>query len=107
MDTLFALMLATLLVATLNILGVTMIISAVVIPASTARLLSDRFSYMMLISGGLGAIISLVGVYLSYHFDISSGASVVLLSTLLFGGVLLASSYRQSRQRHLPPLHTK
>ncbi|CBN55704.1 MULTISPECIES: metal ABC transporter permease [Kamptonema] len=107
MDTLFALMLATLLVTTLNILGVTLIISAVVIPASTARLLSDRFSYIMLISGGLGAAIAFVGVYLSYHFDIASGASVVLLSTLVFGGVLLATGYRQSRKQYLPPIHTK
>ncbi|HLO50789.1 MAG TPA: metal ABC transporter permease [Kamptonema sp.] len=107
MDTLFALMLATLLVATLNVLGVTLIISAVVIPASTARLISDRFSYMMLISGGLGAAIAFVGVYLSYHFDIASGASVVLLSTLVFSCVLLATGYRQSRKRTLPYIHTK
>ena len=32
MDTLFALMLATLLVATLNVLGVALVISSVVIP---------------------------------------------------------------------------
>ncbi len=102
MDTLFALMLATLLVVTLNILGVTLIISAVVIPASIARLLSDRFSYMMLISGALGAVISFIGVYLSYHFDIASGASVVLLSTLVFGFVLLLTSYQRRRKPHLP-----
>ncbi|MCP2729035.1 metal ABC transporter permease [Limnofasciculus baicalensis] len=102
MDTLFALMLATLLVVTLNVLGVTLIISAVVIPASIARLLSDRFSYMMLISGALGAVISFIGVYLSYHFDIASGASVVLLSTLVFGFVLLLTSYQRRRKPNLP-----
>lgn len=102
MDTLFALMLATLLVVTLNILGVTLIISAVVIPASIARLLSDRFSYMMLISGALGAVISFIGVYLSYHFDIASGASVVLLSTLVFGVILLLTSYQRRRKPNLP-----
>ncbi|HBE21486.1 MAG TPA: metal ABC transporter permease [Cyanobacteria bacterium UBA11149] len=102
MDTLFALMLATLLVVTLNVLGVTLIISAVVIPASIARLLSDRFSYMMLISGTLGAIISFIGVYLSYHFDIASGASVVLLSTLIFGLLLLLTNYQRRRKPNLP-----
>lgn len=102
MDTLFALMLATLLVVTLNILGVTLIISAVVIPASIARLLSDRFSYMMLISGALGAVISFIGVYLSYHFDIASGASVVLLSTFVFALVLLMTNYQRRRKQHLP-----
>ncbi|HEY9891556.1 MAG TPA: metal ABC transporter permease [Candidatus Sericytochromatia bacterium] len=105
MDTLFALMLATLLVATLNILGVTLIISAVVIPASIARLLSNHFGYMMLISGALGAAISFVGIYLSYHFDIASGASVVLLSTLIFSGVLLWTRFQRRQKRQIPSIH--
>jgi manganese/iron transport system permease protein/iron/zinc/copper transport system permease protein len=99
MDTLFALMLATLLVATLNVLGVTLIISAVVIPASIVRLLSDRFGYLMVFSGVLGAVISFVGIYLSYYLDIASGASVVLLSTFVFACVLLWKSLRE-RQKY-------
>ena len=106
-DTLFALMLATLLVATLNVLGVTLIISAVVIPASIARLLSNRFGYMMVISGILGAAIAFVGIYLSYYFDIASGASVVLLSTLIFGCVLFWSRLRGRQRRNLTPLHSE
>ncbi|MCL1468742.1 MULTISPECIES: metal ABC transporter permease [Argonema] len=107
MDTLFALMLATLLVATLNVLGVTLIISAVVIPASIARLLSNRFGLMMIISGVLGAAIAFMGIYLSYYFDIASGASVVLLSTLIFGCVLLWRSVQLRQKRYLPPLPSK
>ncbi|NJM98627.1 MAG: metal ABC transporter permease [Phormidesmis sp. RL_2_1] len=98
MDVLFALMLAALLVTTLQILGVTMVISAVVIPASIARLLSDRFSHMIFISAGLGGFFSLFGIYLSYYFDIASGASVVLLSTLGFAVALTWSSLVQKRQ---------
>ena len=107
MDTLFALMLATLLVATLQVLGVTLIISAVVIPASIARLLNNRFGYIMLISGFLGAAIAFVGIYLSYYFDIASGASVVLLSTFIFGCVLLWTQIRQRQKRNIPSLHPK
>ncbi len=107
MDTLFALMLATLLVATLNVLGVTLIISAVVIPASIARLLSNQFGHMMIISGVLGAVIAFAGIYLSYYFDIASGASVVLLSTLVFGCVLLWTRYQRRHKRHLPSLHSQ
>lgn len=99
MDILFALMLAALLVTTLQILGVTMVISAVVIPASIARLLSDRFSYMIFISAALGAFFSLFGIYLSYYFDIASGASVVLLSTLGFSLALAWSNFVRQRQR--------
>ncbi len=107
MDTLFALMLATLLVATLNVLGVTLIISAVVIPASIARLLSNHFGQMMVISGVIGTAIAFFGIYLSYYFDIASGASVVLLSTLVFGCVLLWTRYQRRQKRHLPSLHSQ
>lgn len=105
MDTLFALMLATLLVATLNILGVTLIISAVVIPASIARLLSNHFGYMMIISGVIGAAISFAGIYMSYYLDIASGASVVLLSTLMFGLVLVGKGLQRRNKRYIPSLH--
>ena len=98
MDVLFALMLAALLVTTLQILGVTMVISAVVIPASIARLLSDKFSHMIFISAGLGAFFSLFGIYLSYYFDVASGASVVLLSTMGFAAAIVWNSFVQKRQ---------
>ncbi|NEQ27284.1 MAG: metal ABC transporter permease [Microcoleus sp. SIO2G3] len=107
MDTLFALMLAAMLVTTLQILGVTLIISAIVIPASIARLLSDRFGTMMILSAILGASISFVGIYLSYYFDVASGASVVLLSTLVFGLVLLWTNYKQRRKRTVANLRTQ
>ena len=101
MDTLFALMLAALIVSTLQILGVTLIISAIVIPASTARLLSDRFGIMMILSGGIGAVVAFFGIYLSYYLDIASGASVVLLSTMVFATVLALTSFRRRRPKQL------
>ncbi len=105
MDILFALMLAAMLVTTLQILGVTLIISAIIIPASIARLLSDRFGMMMIYAAGLGAGISFVGIYLSYYFDVASGASVVLLSTLVFGIVLLWTNFKQRRKRRAVDSH--
>ena len=101
MDTLFALMLATLLVATLQVLGVTLVISAVIIPPSIARLLTNQFGKIMIISAILGAIISFVGIYLSYYFDIASGASIVLISTLIFGLVLLFTFFKNRRKPNL------
>jgi len=105
MDVLFALMLAAMLVTTLQILGVTLIISAIIIPASIARLLSDRFGTMMIYAAVLGAGISFIGIYLSYYFDIASGASVVLLSTIVFGIVLLWTNFNQRRKRRTLDSH--
>ncbi|GAB4212337.1 MAG: metal ABC transporter permease [Synechococcales cyanobacterium] len=98
MDMLFALMLATLLVTTLQVLGVTLIISAVIIPAATARLLTHHFTHLLVISGFIGAGVSFAGLYLSYYLDIASGASVVLLSTFVFGLVFMGSLLFQKKR---------
>ncbi len=100
-DTLFALMLAATLIISMQILGVTLIAAALVIPAITARLLTDSFSRMMLLSTVIGAITGLFGMYLSYYVDIASGATIVLLQATLFSTALASAAVRQRVQRRL------
>src|SRR6185436_15954800 len=78
-EVLLALALAAALIASMQILGVTLIAAALVIPAITARLLTDSFSQMSLFSTLIGGLTGLFGMYLSYTLDIASGASIVLL----------------------------
>ncbi|MCY4415083.1 MAG: metal ABC transporter permease [Chloroflexi bacterium] len=87
-DTLFSLMLAGTIVVSMQVLGVTMIAAAVVIPPIVARLLTNSFRTMVWLSTGIGMICSVLGIYISYFVDVSSGASVVLLSAALFVAVL-------------------
>jgi hypothetical protein len=49
----------------------------------------------------LGAGIGVAGMYLSYHFNIASGASIVLLGAAVF---MLALTYSATRRRSLPAL---
>ena len=93
-DTVFSLVLAATVVASLKVLGVTMIAAAIVIPPIIARLLTDRFRTMMLISVVCGAFCGFGGVYVSWMLDISSGASVVLFSSLLFLLTLIYSNLK-------------
>lgn len=84
MDALFALALAATIVASINVVGVTLIAATLIIPATTARLLTDSFSRMIVLSATLGALSGAVGMYASYWLDISSGATIVLLEAGLF-----------------------
>ena len=93
-DTLFSLLLAGTIVVSMQVLGVTMIAAAVVIPPIVARLLTNSFLQMTLLSTGIGVICSVLGIYISYFVDVSSGASVVLLSATLFVAVLAWSKLR-------------
>src|SRR5437879_11812075 len=85
----------------MQILGVTLIAAALIIPAITARLLTDSFNRMTVISIIVGAITGLLGMYLSYYLDIASGASIVLLQALVFTCVLFISSLQKTAARRL------
>lgn len=96
-DTVFSLVLAATIVVSMQVLGVTLIAAALVIPPIVARLLTDSFDRLMLLSIVLGAASGATGVYASYFIDISSGATVVLTSTALFVAALAWTGIRGAR----------
>ncbi len=96
LDTLFALILAAAIIASMQILGVTLIAAALVVPAITARLITDSFSRTLLYSTLIGAVTGLVGLYLSFFFDVASGAAIVLVQSALFVAALALKGGRTS-----------
>jgi manganese/iron transport system permease protein/iron/zinc/copper transport system permease protein len=105
LDTLFALVLAAALIASMQILGVTLIAAALVVPAITARLLTDSFNRMILISTLIGALSGLFGMYLSFYVDVASGATIVLLQAAVFTLVLAVVSFQKRAARRLMHTH--
>jgi ABC-type Mn2+/Zn2+ transport system permease subunit len=93
-DAMFSLVLAATIVVSMQVLGVTLIAAAIVIPPIVARLLTDSFKNMILLSTGLGAFCGLGGIYVSFYVDVSSGASVVLFSALLFVLALVYNNFK-------------
>lgn len=104
-DTLFALALAAALIASMQILGVTLIAAALVVPAITARLLTDSFNRMMLYSIVIGASCGVIGMYLSYAFDAASGATIVLTQSFFFCLALLITSLQRRLRGRLVHTH--
>jgi ABC-type Mn2+/Zn2+ transport system permease subunit len=96
-DSLFALAMAATIVASINVVGVTLIAATLVIPSSTARLLTDSFGRMLVLSTVFGAVAGLVGMYLSYWLDVSSGATIVLLEAAVFLAVFAATTATRRR----------
>jgi ABC-type Mn2+/Zn2+ transport system permease subunit len=96
-DSLFALAMAATIVAAINVVGVTLIAATLVIPSTSARLLTDSFGRMIVISTVIGALAGLVGMYLSYWLDVSSGATIVLLEATIFVACLGLTSLTRRR----------
>ncbi len=104
-DTLFSLILAAGLIVSMQILGVTLIAAALVIPAITARLLTDSFNRMAILSTFIGAITGITGMYLSYYIDVASGATIVLVQATIFIAALTVSLAQKRAVQRLSHMH--
>jgi ABC-type Mn2+/Zn2+ transport system permease subunit len=98
LDSVFMVILSLAILATLTVIGVTLVAAMLVIPAVVARMLTDSFSRMLVLSTGLGAICGLVGMYLSYFAGVPSGTMIVLTGASVFLVVLLATGARGLRR---------
>jgi manganese/iron transport system permease protein/iron/zinc/copper transport system permease protein len=98
-DFLFVTLLAITVLAATQILGVTLVAAAMVIPPVIARYLTHRFSTLLMLSPLLGALCGAAGMFASFYFDISSAATIVLTSALMFLAVELILLVRQQAQR--------
>ena len=94
----FSLILAATIVVSLQVLGVTLIASAIVIPPIVSRLLTNSFMRMVILSSVIGSLCGLFGIYLSFYIDVSSGATIVLFSTAVFGLVMAYTAIRHKGQ---------
>ena len=101
-DLLFIILLAATVLASTQILGVTLVAAAVVIPPVIARYMTRRFRTLLIVSPLLGAFCGAVGMILSFSFDISSAATIVLTSAALF---ILVEITLLARGRKPAPIH--
>lgn len=95
---LLALLAAAILVAVQG-LGNLLVVSILVGPAATARLLADRMATMMAWSVGVAVVAGLGGLLVSYHADTAAGASIALATVVMWA---LAWTSRALRVRLAP-----
>jgi manganese/iron transport system permease protein/iron/zinc/copper transport system permease protein len=63
---------------------VTLVAAAMVIPPVIARYLTQKFQTLLILSPIIGAFCGAAGMFLSFSFDISSAATIVLTSAAIF-----------------------
>lgn len=87
-------LLALTVVATMQTVGILLVVAMLVIPGCTARLLTRSMSGMLRVSVGVAITASVAGVYASYVADVSTGGAVVLVQSALFTLALTATGLR-------------
>lgn len=90
------LLLAFVIVASVQTVGVILVVALLITPASIAYLIAHRLSTMILISCLFSIISSTLGIYISFQYNLPSGAVIVLIASLLYAltlGFTLIKNY--------------
>ncbi|MEH1828810.1 MAG: metal ABC transporter permease [Nostoc sp.] len=85
----FVVLLSLAVAVAIKAVGVLLVNAFLVIPASTAKLMSHHFSHFLAMSVIVGSISSIAGIMVSGLFNLASGPSIVLVQFLLFVAVFI------------------
>lgn len=77
-------LLALTVVVALQAVGIVLVVAMLITPGATAYLLTDRFDRMLLVAMFVGVSSTVMGTYVSYHLDASTGGCIVCVLTVLF-----------------------
>ena len=97
-DNALLVILALTIIVSLQLVGIVLVAALLVTPAAAAAQLTKRFVPMMLLSATYGIFASVAGLYASFQLHAASGATIVLLATVIFFAALGISATRR-RQR--------
>ena len=78
--TLILVLSALTVVVAIKVVGLILVIAMLTIPVYIAEKLSNTLSIMMILSGLFSSLFTLFGLYISYSYNIASGASIILVS---------------------------
>jgi manganese/iron transport system permease protein len=78
------LLLTLVIVTSLETVGVILVVAMLIMPASTASLLTRKLPVMVTLSVIFAVLASWIGLYASFVFDVASGGSIVLAAFLFF-----------------------
>jgi ABC-type Mn2+/Zn2+ transport system permease subunit len=94
-------LLALTIIVSLESVGIVLVAALLVTPAATAFQLTRRLTAMIGLSAAIGATCAVVGLYASYYLQAASGATIVLLVTILFFIGMGIASLRRRQARNL------
>lgn len=97
LDACFMVALAATVVVSVRVIGALLISAMLVIPAGTARMLTDSIGRMMWSAPLLGAGVGFGGMYLSWYVDVPSGAMITIVAATVFGIVYLGTDVTRRR----------
>ena len=81
---LFLITLSLAVVSALQTVGIILVLSMLIIPAASAKLITNTFIDSIKVSIAFGIISSVAGLVISYHLDLPTGPSMSLVASTVF-----------------------
>ncbi|MCJ7813491.1 metal ABC transporter permease [bacterium] len=94
LDTLLLIFLAIIIVISIKIVGIILVSALIVLPASFGLLLSKDYRTVMKSAIGYSLAIMLGGLALSYYLNLPTGATIVILGTIVYFITLIVSKIK-------------
>jgi zinc transport system permease protein len=88
---LMIILVALTIVLNIRVVGIILVISLLTIPQTIANIFTRKFEKIILFAIIIGLFGSFTGLFLSYYFDVPSGAAIIFLLVILF---VLAKIFR-------------
>ncbi|WP_094314566.1 metal ABC transporter permease [Staphylococcus aureus] len=93
------LLLSLVAVASIQTVGIILVVALLITPASTAFLISKKLYSMMIIASLISVISSIVGLYYSYIYNIPSGSTIVLCTFVIYIITLFFTKFTNRKKR--------
>ncbi|MBJ7471854.1 MAG: metal ABC transporter permease [Solirubrobacteraceae bacterium] len=95
--------LALTVIVALQAVGIVLVVAMLITPGATAFLLTERFDRMLVIAAASSTLACVLGTYLSFHLDTSTGGMIVCVLTLQFVlAYLWAARAKRARPAQAP-----
>lgn len=80
----FTILVAIIVTISIQWVGILVISSMMILPAASARNISNNIRQYHIYSISIAVISGILGLFLSYHFGCATGATIVLISSIFF-----------------------
>lgn len=93
----FIVLIATTITLSMRIVGILLVSSLMVIPVATSLQIAKSFKNAMFLSIMFSEIAVILGIFISYYFEIASGGTIVLTSVLILIMVLMLKGIKSKK----------
>ncbi|MCT4687579.1 metal ABC transporter permease [Vallitalea sp.] len=72
------------IVILIKVVGIILVITLLTVPPAISKLITYNFNIIILLSSIMGIILCFLGLVFSYYFNIPSGATIIILSSVAY-----------------------